>query len=196
MSDQDSSRNFTEILMQWGKGDRNALEALVPLVYNELRRLARHHLRRRPNHTLQSAAVVHEVYLRLAEEQSLRLVNRAHFIGVAAQLMRWILVDYERRRRASKRGAGITYLTLDESIVLPLIPQRLDVDLLDLDEALGRLAKLDRQQSQIVELRYFGGLSIEETAEFLGISDRSVKRSWASARVWLKRELSRKRELA
>jgi RNA polymerase sigma factor (TIGR02999 family) len=197
MSNQDSSGEISEILRQWGKGDRRALERLVPFVYDELRRLARYELhKQRPNHTLQSAALVNEAYLRLAEEPSLQVVNRAHFVGIAAQLMRWILVDYERRRRTSKRGEGITYLTLDENILAARIPGSQDVDLLALDQALGRLAKLDAQQSQIVELRYFGGLSIEDTSEFLGISVTTVKRSWASARVWLLREMGHKGALA
>jgi len=180
------SRQVSELLLHWGNGDRKALEAILPLVYNELRRLARANLRQqRPNHTLQTTALVHEAYLRLAGETSLQVENRAHFLGIAAQLMRWILVDYERNRRASKRGAGLTRLTLDESIASP---QR-DVDLLALDEALDRLSELDGQQSQIIELRYFGGLSIEDTSEFLGISPATVKRSWASARAWLLREM-------
>jgi RNA polymerase sigma factor (TIGR02999 family) len=184
-----SSKQVSELLVHWGKGDRKALEAILPLVYEELRRIARYHLRQqRPNHTLQTTAVVHEAYLRLAEQKSLHVENRAHFLGIAAQLMRWILVDYERNRRASKRGAGLTRITLDQSIASP---QR-DVDLLALDEALDRLANLDSQQSQIIELRYFGGLSIKDTSEFLGISPATVKRSWASARAWLLREMSQK----
>jgi RNA polymerase sigma factor (TIGR02999 family) len=185
-----SSKQVSELLLQWGNGDRAALEAVLPLVYEELRRLARCHLRQqRPNHTLQSAALVHEVYLRLAGEKSLQVESHAHFVGVAAQLMRWILVDYERNRRAAKRGSGVTRLTLDQSIASKQ-PQVRDVDILALNEALDRLAKLDLQQSQIIELRYFGGLSIEDTSEFLGISSATVKRSWASARAWLLREMS------
>jgi RNA polymerase sigma factor (TIGR02999 family) len=177
----------SELLIHWAKGDPKALEAILPLVYNELRRLARARLRQqRPNHTLQTTALVHEAYLRLAGEKSPQVQSRAHFLGIAAQLMRWVLVDYERNRRAAKRGAGLTRLTLDESIASP---QR-DIDLLALDQALDRLAKLDLQQSQIIELRYFGGLSIEDASEFLGISPATVKRSWSSARAWLLRELS------
>lgn len=180
----------SELLLHWGNGDRKAIEAILPLVYNELRRLARHHLHlQRPNHTLQTTALVHEAYLRLADEKSLQVKDRSHFLGIAAQLMRWILVDYERNRRAIKRGAGATRLTLDPSVAARSRTQ--DVDLLTLDEALTRLAKLDRQQSQIIELRYFGGLSIEDTSEFLGISPATVKRSWSSARAWLLREMSR-----
>jgi RNA polymerase sigma factor (TIGR02999 family) len=184
------SSPVSELLLHWGNGDRKALEEILPLVYNELRRLARYHLRQqRPNHTLQTTALVHEAYLRLAQEKSPQVENRAHFLGIAAQLMRWILVDYERKRRAAKRGAGATRLTLDASVAAR--SQAPDVDLLALDEALNRLAKMDSQQSQIIELRYFGGLTIEDTSEFLGISPATVKRSWASARAWLLREMSR-----
>jgi RNA polymerase sigma factor (TIGR02999 family) len=182
----------SELLLDWGNGDREALKGVLPLVYGELRRLARHQLRQqRPNHTIQTTALVHEVYLRLAKEKSLHAENRAHFLGIAAQLMRWILVDYERNRRAAKRGAGATCLSLDPGIAARHEHGR-DVDLLALDEALNRLSKLDRQQSQIIELRYFAGLSIEDTSEFLGVSPATVKRSWASARAWLLREMSRR----
>lgn len=181
----------SELLLDWGNGDREALKAVLPLVYDELCRLARHYLRRqRPNHTLQTTGLVHEAYLRLAEEKSLHVENRAHFLGIAAQLMRWILVDYERNRRAAKRGAGATRLTLDPS-VCEARSEGENVDLLALNEALDRLAKLDSQQSRIVELRYFGGLTIEDTSDFLGISPATVKRSWSSARAWLLREMSR-----
>jgi RNA polymerase sigma factor (TIGR02999 family) len=180
----------SKLLLDWGNGDREALKGVLPLVYDELRRLARHQLRQqRPNHTLQTTGLVHEAYLRLAEEKSLRVKDRAHLLGIAAQLMRWILVDYERNRRAAKRGAGATRLTLDPGIAAH--SQGQDVDLLALNEALDRLAKLDSQQSRIVELRYFGGLTIEDTSEFLGISPATVKRSWSSARAWLLREMSR-----
>lgn len=186
-----SSHNVSELLLDWGKGDREALEAALPLVYEELRQLAHYHLRQqRPNHTLQSTALVHEAYLKLTKEKSLRVESHAHFLGIAAQLMRWILVDYERNRRAAKRGAGATRLTLSEDIATSRSPRE-DVDLLALEEALGKLAKLDAQQSRIVELRYFAGLSIEDTAQFLGISPATVKRSWASARLWLLREIKR-----
>lgn len=186
-----SSKQVSEILLHWGQGDRRALEELLPLIYNELRRLARYHLKQqRSNHTLQTTALVNEVYLRLAQEESLAAGSRAHFLAIAAQLMRWILVDYERSRRAAKRGAGATHLTLDPSLAA-WGSQPSDVDLLALDQALNRLAKLDQQQSQIIELRYFGGLSIEDTSEFLGVSPATVKRGWASARAWLLREMSR-----
>jgi RNA polymerase sigma factor (TIGR02999 family) len=187
----ESSSPLSELLLDWGNGDREALKAILPLVYDELRRLARHHLRQqRPSHTLQTTALVHEAYLRLAEEQSLHVKNRAHFLGIAAQLMRWILVDYERKRRAAKRGAGGTRLTLDSSVAKRQAYSG-ETDLLTLNEALNKLAKLDSQQSRIVELRYFGGLTVEETSEFLGISTTAVNRRWSSARAWLRREMSR-----
>ena len=187
----DSGMQVSALLLDWGKGDREALKQILPLVYSELRRLARHHLRQqRPNHTLQTTALVHEAYLRLAEGESLHVNSRAHFLGIAAQLMRWILVDYERNRRAAKRGAGVPRLTLDSS-ALQGQADASDVDLLALNEALDKLAKLDLQQSRIVELRYFGGLTVEDTSQFLGISPTTVNRSWSSARAWLRRELRR-----
>ena len=176
--------------MEWGQGDRAALESALPLVYNELRRLARHHLRQaRPNHTLQTTALVHEAYLRLSEQTALPVESRAHFFAIAAQVMRWILVDYERKRQTARRGAGALRVTLDERIPAPN-PRGSDVDLLALDQALDKLAKLDPQRSRIVELRYFAGLSVGDVAQFLGISPATVNRSWASARVWLLREMS------
>lgn len=192
MSEAPSSQ-VSQLLLLWGNGDRKALETALPLVYDELRRLARYYLRlQRLNHTLQTTALVHEAYLRLAEKNSLAASSRPHFFGIAAQLMRWILVDRERKRRASKRGAGATHLNLDGGFLPEAVPtHKDDVDLLALNEALDKLARLDLQQSRIVELRYFGGLSVEETSEFLGISPRTVKRSWASARAWLRTEITR-----
>lgn len=191
MSEAPSSQ-VSQLLLLWGNGDRKAFETALPLVYDELRRLAHHYLQRqRLNHTLQTTALVHEAYLRLAEKKSLAASSRTHFFGIAAQLMRWILVDYERRRRAGKRGAGVPHLTLEGDFFREGRTNKDDVDLLALNEALDRLAQLDLQQSRIVELRYFGGLSVEETSEFLGISPRTVKRSWASARAWLQTEMSR-----
>src|SRR5689334_11383040 len=180
----------SELLLDWGNGDKEALKEVFSLVYQELQRLARHQLRhQRPNHTLQTTGLVHEAFLRLAEQNSLHLKDRAHFLGIAAQLMRWILVDYERNRNAAKRGAGATRLSLDSNIGQGASKSE-DVDLLALNEALARLAKLDSQQSRIVELRYFGGLTVEDTSKFLGVSPATVKRSWSSARLWLLRELS------
>jgi RNA polymerase sigma factor (TIGR02999 family) len=157
------------------------------MVYDELRRLARYHLsRERRDHTLQSTALVNEAYLRLAGRE-LHIANRAHFFAIASHLMRQILVDHARRHRASKRGAGVTLLTLDQPMALP---QMRNVDVVALDDALNSLARLDPQQSRIVELRFFGGLSIYETSEVLGVSQATVKRDWATARVWLHREIS------
>jgi RNA polymerase sigma factor (TIGR02999 family) len=189
--DPTPASQISALFLPFGKVDRGTLNEILPLIYDELRRLARYHLRQqRPNHTLQTTALVHEAYLRLARERSVVVENRTHFLGVAGQLMRWILVDYERKRRAGKRGAGTPNLSLDESIAsgLPGAPQ---FDLLALDSALDKLAKMDEQQSRIIELRYFAGFSIEDTAEFLGISPATVKRSWSSARAWLLREMKR-----
>lgn len=185
-----SSERVSKLLLNWGQGDQGAREALIPLVYDELRRLARRYLRReRPDHTLQSAALVNEAYLRLIRQEHPQWQNRAHFFGVAAQLMRHILVDHARNRAAAKRGAGAPRLTLDPDIALP---QERDVDLMALDDALNQLAALDPQQSRLVELRFFGGLSIEETSVVLGISPATVKREWATARAWLQREMRNK----
>jgi RNA polymerase sigma factor (TIGR02999 family) len=185
-----SSSQVSKLLVNWRRGDQGAREALIPLVYNELRRLARLHLRReRPDHTLQSAALVHEAYLRLIRQDHPQWQNRAHFFGVAAQLMRHILVDHARNRAAAKRGAGAPRLSLDEEVALP---QARDVDIVALDDALNQLAGLDVQQSRVVELRFFGGLSIEETSVVLGISPATVKREWATARAWLQREMKNK----
>ena len=189
----DFSSLANELSLQWANGDPQALEALLPLVYDELRRMARNHLRQqRPNHTLQTTALVHEAYLRLARDKGLAIESRTHFLGIAAQLMRWILVDYERSRRTAKRGSGATRFSLDERTHAAPSASAVtqDVDLLALDAALHKLATLDSQQSRIIELRYFAGLSIEDTAKFLGISPATVKRSWTSARAWLLREIN------
>ena len=173
--------------MDWSKGDQRALEQLTPIVYSELRRLADRHLRReRPNHTLQSTALVHEAWMKLIDQRSVVWQNRAHFFGVAAQLIRRILVDYARNRHAAKRGAHAPKLSLDEAIE---VPSQRGLDLMALDDALEGLAKIDPQQSRVVELRFFAGLSIEETAEVLGISPATVKRDWVSAKAWLYREM-------
>ena len=185
-----SSERVKKLLLNWGQGDQGAREALIPLVYDELRRLARRYLRReRPDHTLQSAALVNEAYLRLIRQDQPQWQNRAHFFGVAAQLMRHILVDHARNRAAAKRGAGAPRLTLDPDVALP---QARDVDLVALDDVLNQLAALDPQQSRLVELRFFGGLTIEETSVVLGVSPATVKREWATARAWLQREMRNK----
>jgi len=183
-----SSKSVSQLLAKWKDGDQEALRELAPLVYAELRRLAHYYLQgENPGHTLESTALVHEVYLRLADRMPLQVQNRAHFFAVASHLMRQILVDYARRRRRAKRGGGCK-LTLDEAAFLP---GGKNVDLVALNSALNELALLDGQQVQIVELRFFGGLSIAETARMLGISPATVKRHWTSARIWLHRELSR-----
>jgi RNA polymerase sigma factor (TIGR02999 family) len=181
------SNQVTELLVKWRDGDQRAFKELVPLVYGELRRLAHHYLRsERPDHTLQSTALVHEAYLRLVSQEPNGLQNRAHFFAVASQLMRQILVDFARSHRAAKRNQGYT-LSLDEAVVLP---QSRDVDLIALDDALSRLSRLSERQSRIVELRFFGGLSIEETSQVLGVSSATVERDWTVARAWLHREIS------
>lgn len=185
-----SEASVSKLLLNWGRGDPEAREELIPLVYGELRRIARRHLwHERPDHTLQSGALVHEAYLRLLHDNPPHWQNRAHFFGVAAQLMRRILVDYARNRMAAKRGAGLPRLALDEEIAQQ--PQQA-VDLVLRDVALDRLATLDRRQSRLIELRFFGGLSIGEAALVLGISPATAKREWATAQVWLQREMKPK----
>lgn len=181
------SQPVSQLLAQWRAGDEESLRRLVPLVYNELRRLAHYQLRReRPGHTLQTTALVHEAYLCLMKQQPMDLRSRAHFFAVCANLMREILVQYARRRKAAKRDPGHK-VTLEG--VEGLLESR-NLDLIALDDALNELARLDPQQSRIVELRFFGGLSIEETSDVLGASPATVKRSWSSARAWLLREMS------
>ena len=176
------------MLVDWSDGRQEVLEESIPLVYKELRRLAHYHLRReRPNHTLQTTALVHEAYLGLMKQVPMDFENRAHFFAVCARLMRQILIQYGRRRNAAKRGGGYE-LTLDGAVALA---ESRSVDLVALDEALNGLAKLDPQQSRIVEMRFFGGLSIEETSQVLGISPATVKRHWTTARVWLNHEISK-----
>jgi RNA polymerase sigma factor (TIGR02999 family) len=185
-----SSNQVTELLVRWRGGDRAALDALIPLVYDELRRVAQAYLQReRPDHTLQSTALVHEAYARLIGQDLPEWQNRAHFFGVAAHVMRQILVDHARGRRAGKRGGSACRVTLDE---MAFQPKPVDVDVIALDDALKDLAKLDPQQSRVVELRFFAGLSIEDTSEVLGISLSTVNRDWNTARVWLYRELDRR----
>jgi RNA polymerase sigma factor (TIGR02999 family) len=183
-----TERPVTALLARWRAGDTKALESLIPLVYEELRSLAQHYLRReRPDHTLRSTALVHEAYMRLAGHEPPTLHNRSHFFGIAARLMREILVEHARAQQAAKRGGGAFTLTLDEAL---RVPDRTDVDVLLLDDALKELARLDERQSRIVELRYFTGLSIDETAEVMGISAATVSREWTTARAWLHREIS------
>ncbi len=188
----DSSQPVSELLVRWKQGDQEALEALLPLVYDELRRLAHHHLEaERAGHTLQSTALVHEVYLRLVDQEPLRLDNRAHFFAVASHLMRQILVDYARKHHATKRGAGNLTLTLDDAIALP---KKRKLHLVELDDALNGLAALDTRQCHIVELRFFGGLTIDETSQVLGVSSATIKREWTAARAWLYRQMDAQRK--
>ena len=182
------SQPVSELLVRWRAGDREALEKLVPLVYKELREIAHYHLQReRPGHTLQSAALVHEAYLRLADQKPFEADNRAHFLAVASRLMRQILVDYARSHAAAKRGADLK-VELDTGLILP---QERNAEVIALDEALKTLSQIDEQQGMIVEMRFFGGLSIEEIGEVLGISRSTVKREWNVAKAWLVREMRR-----
>jgi len=184
-----SPQNVTKLLVQWSSGDQGALDALMPLVYEELRRVARYYLKQeKQSHTLSSTALVHEAYLRLVNQKEVTWQNRAHFFGVAAKMMRRILVDHARRHGYAKRGGGVMTLALEEVVATP---QRREIDLVALDDALDSLAKLDDRQSRMVELRFFGGLSIEETAQAVNISAATTKREWATARLWLYNAMSR-----
>ena len=184
-----SDEKITQLLIDWGKGDQAALERLMPLVYSQLRRLASNYLRReRVGHTLQPTALVNEAYLKLIDQKNAKWQNRAQFFGISAQLMRRILVDHARQRQAVKRGGSDQQRLSITSAQADVIHQP-EIDLLALNEALDELAQMDPQQSRIVELKFFGGLSIDETAEVLGISHATVERDWKSARAWLRRQL-------
>jgi RNA polymerase sigma-70 factor (ECF subfamily) len=177
------------MLRAWGDGDRAILDQLLPFVYEELHRQAHRYLRReRANHTLQTTALIHEAYLKLIDQRAVVWQNRAHFFGIAANAMRRILVDYARTKNREKRGGPAADLPLDEAMTIAATGQ--NIDLLALDEALTRLAAIDEQQVHVVELKYFSGLSIEETAEALGVSPATVKRDWQMAKAWLRHELS------
>ncbi|HEY0346744.1 MAG TPA: sigma-70 family RNA polymerase sigma factor [Pyrinomonadaceae bacterium] len=182
------TENVTQLLMKWSEGDETALEQLMPLVYSELRRLASNYLRReRQNHTLQPTALVNEAYLKLVDQRKPRWQNRAQFYGVAAQMMRRILVDHARQNKAAKRGGSEQQrLSITSAGQLGEKP---DIDLLALHEALEELKTFDSQQERIVELKFFGGLSIDETAEVLGVGHATVERDWKMARAWLRRKL-------
>ncbi len=185
------SHEITQLLLAWGSGDQAALDQLMPLVHGELRKLAKRYMnRQRPGHTLQTTALVNEAYLRLIDSSRVQWQNRAHFFAISAQLMRRILVDFARSRQNLKRGGGAQQITFDEA--LEVCSER-GADLIALDDALKTLEKLNQRQSQIVELRYFGGLTEEETAEVLKVSTRTVRRDWSLARTWLYRELSREK---
>jgi RNA polymerase sigma factor (TIGR02999 family) len=183
------ANEVTELLLDWGNGDKAALDKLLPAVYQELRRLARYYMRReRAGHTLQTSALVNEAYLRLVDYKQVRWQNRAHFYAVAAQAMRRILVDYARAHRATKRGSGGQKVSLDEAAIMS--EERAE-ELLALDNALSRLEQLDERKCRIVEMRYIGGLSVEEVAEVVGISARTVEREWRAAKAWLYRAISK-----
>lgn len=180
---------MTRLLVAWGQGKEEALQKLIPLVYGELHRMAHHYMAgERPDHTLQTTALINEVYLRLVDSSRVRWQNRAHFFAVCAQLMRRILVDFARSRRSMKRGGQAQVIQLDEALTLS---KGLDRDVVELDEALNALASIDRRKSQVVELRFFGGLSVEDTAKVLKVSPETVLRDWRFAKAWLLRELSR-----
>jgi RNA polymerase sigma factor (TIGR02999 family) len=183
-------KEVTQLLIAWSNGEEEALEKLVPLVYDELRRIARRYMKREPaGHTLQTTALVNEAYLRLIEQKGMKWQNRAHFFAISAQLMRRILVSMARARHANKRGGEARQVSLDEALV---ISEERAAELVALDEAMNELAALDPRRSQVVELRYFGGLSVEETAEVLKISPETVMRDWKRAKAWLYTELNRK----
>jgi len=185
--------DITQLLSDWSNGDKEALELLIPLVYDELYRLARGYMNReQAGHTLQITALVNEAYLRLANWKEARWENRSHFFGVAAQLMRRILVDFARSRNYEKRGGGLRQIELNEVADLSI---RRDTDFVMLDDSLKSLAEIDQRKSQIVEMRFFGGLSVEEVAEVLDVSPRTVMREWGLARAWLFREMNRSKQI-
>jgi len=182
-----TTHEVTELLLAWSNGEKNALESLAPLVYKELHRLAHYYMsRERPDHTLQTSALVNEAYLRLVDQKRVQCQNRAHFFAISAQLMRQILINHAQSRRCLKRGRGARKVSLDEAII---VSEERSEDLLALDDALNELAKADPRKSKVVELRFFGGLSVEETAEALNVSPVTVMREWRLAKAWLYREL-------
>ena len=185
-----SSDDVTQLLIAWGKGDESARDQLMPLVYEELHRLAHRHIRKeRPGHTLQTSALVNEAFVRLVDQKDVHWQNRAHFFAIAAQMMRRILVDYARSRRYAKRGGDARQVTLNEELIMS---DERSAEVVALDEALGELASIDERKSKVVELRFFGGLSIEETADVLSVSPGTVMRDWTLAKAWLKRAMTGK----
>lgn len=180
--------NVTQLLVAWNDGDQAARDELMSVVYQELHRLAHHYMKREsPGHTLQTSALVNEAFLRLVDQKNVQWQNRAHFFGIAAQMMRRILVDYARQRRYAKRGGGARQITLDEGLV---VSDERNAEVVELSEALDRMAEFDQRKAQTVELRFFGGLSVEETAEVLAVSPGTVMRDWTLAKAWLRREMS------
>ncbi|MDQ3747741.1 MAG: sigma-70 family RNA polymerase sigma factor [Acidobacteriota bacterium] len=187
---EENSQQITRLLNQWSNGDAEVIDDLMPLVYVELRRQASGYLRReRSNHTLQPTALINEAYLKLIDQRDVKWQNRAHFFAIAAQAMRRILVDYARERHREKRGGAAENLPLDEA--LTIVSQEKSVDLVALDEALNKLAKFDERQAKVVELRYFSGLSIDETAEVLNVSNVTIRRDWNMAKAWLHQEITK-----
>ena len=184
-----SPDGVTQLLLDWSNGDKAALDKLMPLVYEELRRLAHHYMRReRPGHTLQTTAIVNEAYINLVNQRGVQWQNRAHFFGVASLVMRRILTGYARSRQCAKRGGSAHEVALDEAM---LVPEERVAEMVALDDALNSLALIDKRKSQIVEMRFFGGLSIEETAEMLGVSPGTVMRDWTLAKAWLRCEIDK-----
>jgi RNA polymerase sigma-70 factor, ECF subfamily len=184
-------QEVTQLLVDWGNGNQAALDQLIPLVYTELRQLARRYMsRKRPGHTMQTTALIHEAYLRLVDQNQVRWENRAHFLGIAARLMRQILIEHARRHTRAKRGGGAGTIALDEAAI---VSQTRAAELLALDDALERLAAIDPRKSRVVELRFFGGLSVEEAAIVLNVAPNTVLRDWRLAKAWLHREISHER---
>jgi len=179
-----SSNEVTQLLVAWGNGDQTALDQLMPLVYSELHRLAHRHIKKeRPGHTLQTSGLLNEAFLRLVDQRDVHWQSRAHFFSIAAQMMRRILVDYARSRRYAKRGGDARQVTFDEELV---VSRQLSADVIELHDALNEMAAIDERKSKVVELKFFGGLSIEETAEVLGVSPGTVMRDWTLAKAWLR----------
>ena len=188
--DEQNSKEITQMLREWSDGNREALDKLMPLVYEELHRQAARYLRRESqDHTLQTTALIHEAYIKLIDQQNVQWQNRTHFFAIASQAMRRILVDYARAKHSEKRGGDDIKLSLDEATMIAVDEK--NIDLIALDEALTRLNAIDEQQVRVVELRFFSGLSLEETAEALKISRATAARDWAMAKAWLHRELTR-----
>ena len=183
-----SPHHITQLLKDWANGDQAARDQLIPIVYEELRRMAHQHMRKeRPGHTLQTSALVHEAYVRLVDQKQMQWQNRAHFFGIAAQMMRRILVDHARSRQYAKRGGGARQVSLDE---VAIVSEERAAGVVALDDALTSFAAIDQRKSQVVELRFFGGLSIEETAIVLAVSPGTVMRDWTLAKAWLRREMA------
>lgn len=183
-----SRQEVTQLLVAWSNGDQVARDELMSVVYEELHRLAHHYMKREsPGHTLQTSALVNEAFVRLVDQRNVKWQNRAHFFGIAAQMMRRILVDYARQRRYAKRGGGAPTMSLDEALI---VSEERSAEVIELHEALEKLVEFDPRKSQIVELRFFGGLNIEETAEVLTVSPGTVMRDWTLAKAWLRREMN------